>query len=68
MAASPAGPRTGRTTRKPSRGTALRCTREHTQPLVDYFAARGILVKIDAAEPVDAVSQQIFAALDRIKN
>ena len=41
---------------------------EHTQPLVDYFAARGILVKIDAAEPVDAVSQQIFAALDRIKN
>ena len=41
---------------------------EHTQPLVDYFAARGILVKIDAAPPVDEVSQQIFAALDRIKD
>ena len=40
---------------------------EHTQPLVDYFATRGILVKIDAAAPVDVVSQQIFAALDRIK-
>jgi adenylate kinase len=40
---------------------------EHTQPLVDYFASRGILVKIDAAAPVDAVSDQIFAALDRIK-
>jgi adenylate kinase len=40
---------------------------EHTQPLVDYFAARGILVKVDAAEPVDVVSQQIFSALDRIK-
>jgi adenylate kinase len=40
---------------------------EHTQPLVDYYAARGILVKIDAASPVDVVSQDIFAALDRVK-
>jgi adenylate kinase len=40
---------------------------QHTQPLVDYYAARGILVKIDAAAPVDVVSQQIFEALDRIK-
>jgi adenylate kinase len=41
---------------------------EHTQPLVDYFAARGILVKVDAAASVDAVSEQIFSALDRIKD
>jgi adenylate kinase len=41
---------------------------EHTQPLVDYYAARGILVKIDAASPVDVVSQDIFSALDRIKD
>jgi adenylate kinase len=41
---------------------------EHTQPLVDYYAARGILVKIDAAAPVDAVSEQIFSVLDRIKD
>jgi adenylate kinase len=41
---------------------------EHTQPLVDYFATRGILVKIDATPPVDEVSEQIFAALDRIKD
>jgi adenylate kinase len=41
---------------------------EYTQPLVDYYAARGILVKIDAAAPIDAVSQQIFSALDRIKD
>jgi len=40
---------------------------EHTQPLVDYFAARGILVKIDAAAPMDVVTQDIFAALDRVK-
>jgi adenylate kinase len=41
---------------------------EHTQPLVDYFADRGILVKVDAAASVDAVSEQIFSALDRIKD
>jgi adenylate kinase len=41
---------------------------EHTQPLVDYFAARGLLVKVDAAASVDAVSEQIFSALDRIKD
>jgi adenylate kinase len=40
---------------------------EHTQPLVDYYAARGILVKIDAAPPVDVVSEDIFAVLDRIE-
>jgi adenylate kinase len=41
---------------------------EHTQPLVDYFAGRGILVTIDATPPVDEVSEHIFAALDRIKD
>jgi adenylate kinase len=41
---------------------------EHTQPLVDYFAARGILVKVDAAASVDAVSEQVFSALDRVKD
>ena len=40
---------------------------EHTKPLVDYYASRGVLVKVDASEPVDAVSQQIFSALDHIK-
>ncbi|MGH3251669.1 MAG: adenylate kinase [Trebonia sp.] len=39
-----------------------------TRPLADYYAARGILVKVDAASPVDVVSQEIFAALDRIKD
>ncbi len=41
---------------------------EHTRPLADYYAARGILVKVDASPPVDEVSRQIFAALDRIKD
>lgn len=38
----------------------------HTKPLIDYYTDRGILVRIDAAPPVDEVSAQIFAALDRI--
>jgi adenylate kinase len=41
---------------------------EHTRPLVDYYAARGILVKVDASSPVDFVSQEIFSALDRVKD
>jgi adenylate kinase len=41
---------------------------QHTKPLIDYYADRGILVRIDAAPPVDEVSAQIFAALDGIDN
>jgi adenylate kinase len=41
---------------------------ENTKPLVDYFANRGILIKVDGTPSADAVSEQIFAALDRIKN
>jgi adenylate kinase len=39
---------------------------EHTRPLLDYYTKRGILVRIDASPPVDAVSEAIFAVLDRI--
>ena len=39
---------------------------EHTRPLLDYYTTRGILVRIDASPPVDAVSESIFTALDRI--
>lgn len=35
-----------------------------TQPLIDYFTKRGIVVRIDAAQSIDEVSKQIFAALD----
>jgi adenylate kinase len=40
---------------------------EQTQPLVDYFTERGIIIKVDAAAPVETVSREIFQALDRIK-
>lgn len=40
----------------------------NTRPLVDYYAKRGILITIDGSPPADVVSDQIFAALDRIKD
>jgi adenylate kinase len=40
---------------------------ENTAPLVDYYTGRGLVTKIDASSPVDVVSQEIFAVLDRIK-
>ncbi|HVT70971.1 MAG TPA: adenylate kinase [Trebonia sp.] len=40
----------------------------YTKPLLDYYQARGLVIEIDAAPPVDAVSQQIFTALDRLNN
>jgi benzoate membrane transport protein len=38
-----------------------------TQPLIDYYTGRGIVVRVDAAKPIDEVSEQIFAALDPTK-
>lgn len=38
----------------------------NTSPLIDYYTGLGIVVTVDAAPKVDAVSQQIFTALDRI--
>jgi adenylate kinase len=34
-----------------------------TRPLVDYYQRRGILVRINAVGPVDAISEEIFANL-----
>jgi adenylate kinase len=34
-----------------------------THPLVDYYHRRGILVRINAVGPVDAISEEIFATL-----
>jgi adenylate kinase len=34
-----------------------------TRPLVDYYQRRGILVRVNAVGPVDAISEQIFANL-----
>ena len=34
-----------------------------TRPLVDYYHRRGILVRINAVGPIDAISEEIFATL-----
>jgi adenylate kinase len=39
---------------------------EHTKPLLDYYAGRGLVISIDATPPVDEVSDAIFRALDKI--
>jgi adenylate kinase len=36
---------------------------DQTHPLVDYYQRRGVLVRINAVGPVDAISEQIFASL-----
>jgi adenylate kinase len=41
---------------------------EYTKPLLDYYRGRGLVIEIDASPSVDAVSQQIFEALDRIND
>jgi len=39
---------------------------EHTKPLLDYYAGRGLVVRVDAAPSIGEVSEQIFAALDQL--
>ena len=39
---------------------------EHSKPLIDYYTRRGIVITVDAAQPVEAVSAAIFKALDPI--
>lgn len=39
---------------------------QYTEPLLDYYTGRGLVVHIDATPPVDEVSEQIFTALDRV--
>lgn len=38
-----------------------------TLPLIDYYAGRGLVIRVDAAPGVETVSQEIFTALDRIQ-
>jgi adenylate kinase len=39
---------------------------EETEPVVDYYRNRGLLVTVDASQPVDAVTAAILDALDGI--
>lgn len=44
----------------------LRVYEENTQPLLDFYRDRGILVEVDGMGPVEAVTARIRANLDRI--
>jgi adenylate kinase len=41
---------------------------KNTKPLIDYYASRGILMRIDAALSMDEVSKEIFRVLDPIRD
>jgi adenylate kinase len=41
----------------------LEVFRSQTYPLVAYYRRRGVLVRIDAVGPVDAITERILAAL-----
>jgi len=40
---------------------------ETTQPLVDYYREKGLLITVDADQPIEKVSADIVAAVDRVK-
>ena len=40
---------------------------KNTQPLIDFYSGRGIVVRVDATPPIDEVSREIFAALDKVE-
>jgi len=37
--------------------------RDQTQPLFDYYEAKGLVLNIDGMQDIDVVSQEMFAAL-----
>jgi adenylate kinase len=41
----------------------LQLFHDNMRPILDYYRERGILVTVDAAQPVEAVTEAIFAAL-----
>jgi adenylate kinase len=37
---------------------------EQTEPLLDLYRSRGMLIEVDGLGPIDEVSERVFAALD----
>jgi adenylate kinase len=40
---------------------------EQTQPLIDYYRQRGLLVEVDGTQPIDQVTTDLLAALAAVK-
>lgn len=47
--------------------TRLALYNDVTAPILDYYAGRGILVTVDGARPVDAVTDQVLTALEVLR-
>jgi adenylate kinase len=41
----------------------LRVYRENTMPLIDYYKARGLLVRIDASKEIDEITDEVLKAI-----
>jgi adenylate kinase len=41
----------------------IRVYNEQTQPLVDYYQKRGVLIKVDGKKPIEQVTQDLLDAL-----
>lgn len=44
----------------------IRVYLDQTQPLIDYYRQKGVLVEIDGAQAIDAVSEALFAAIAKL--
>lgn len=45
----------------------IRVYMEQTAPLIDYYRQKGLLIEVDGTQSIDAVSQEILAALQKEK-
>jgi adenylate kinase len=43
----------------------IRVYLEQTQPLIEYYRQRGVLVEIDGQQPIDQVTSKLLAAIQR---
>jgi adenylate kinase len=45
----------------------IRVYQEQTQPLIDYYQERGLLMEIDGTRSIDDVTAELLAALSKVK-
>jgi adenylate kinase len=43
----------------------IRVYLEQTQPLIEYYSQRGVLVEVDGKKPIEQVSASLLAAIER---
>ena len=48
-------------------GKRLKVYSEQTQPLIDYYTAKGKLQSVDGMKPIDEVFAEVVTVLDKVK-